>query len=142
MGLLDQIAGALSGGAGAPQGATPQQHAGLGGLVLDMLSGAGGTGGLPGLVQSCQREGLGHVVASWIGTGQNLPITPEQVSQVLGSEKVREIAARVGISPEAAGSVLAKLLPTLVDHATPNGEIPQGAGLQDGLSALRKTLGV
>jgi uncharacterized protein YidB (DUF937 family) len=143
MGLLDQVVGALSGGAsGLPQGVTPQQHAGLGGMVLDMLSGSGGSGGLAGLAQSFNQQGLGHLVASWIGTGQNLPVTPEQISQVLGSEQVRSMAAKIGVSPEAAGSVLASILPKLVDKATPAGQIPQEGALQDGLGALRKTLGV
>ena len=142
MGILDQVVGALSSGASSsPQGATPQQHAGLGGLVLDMLSGSGGGGGLQGLVQAFGRQGLGHVVASWIGTGQNLPISADQLNQVLGSEQVKAMAAKVGLSPEAASSVLAGLLPALVDKATPTGRMPEG-GAPEAFGALRKSLGL
>ncbi len=133
MGLFDQVLGAASG--------ATQQHTGLAAMVVDLLSGAGGGGGLQGLVKTFGEQGLSHVMASWIGTGQNLPIDPGQVNQVLGGEQVQAMAAKVGISPEAASSMLSKLLPTLVDQATPAGQIPEEGALQQGLGVLRKTFG-
>ncbi|MHA0110932.1 YidB family protein, partial [Klebsiella pneumoniae] len=65
-------------------------------------------GGLQGLIQSFHDKGLGSLVQSWVGTGQNLPITADQISHVLGSDQVKQLASAAGISPDAAGSTLAK----------------------------------
>jgi len=81
-------------------------------------------GGLQGLVQSFHDKGLGELVSSWIGTGPNPPITADQVHQVLGSDQVKALAAKVGISPDTAGSAIAQLLPGLIDKLTPNGAVP------------------
>jgi uncharacterized protein YidB (DUF937 family) len=81
-------------------------------------------GGLQGLVQSFHDKGLGGIASSWVGSGANSPITAEQVHQVLGSDQVKELAAKAGINPDTAGSVIAQLLPTLVDKLTPNGSVP------------------
>ena len=95
-------------------------------------------GGLSGLLQCLQEKGLGGLVSSWVGTGQNLPITPDQIQHVLGTDQVKQLAAKAGMSPEAAGNVLAQLLPTLVDKLTPNGEMPQHSTLlETGMSILQ-----
>jgi uncharacterized protein YidB (DUF937 family) len=95
-------------------------------------------GGLSGLVQSFHEKGLGAVAASWVSTGQNLPISADQIQQVLGSDQVKQLAAKAGISPDAAGSALSQLLPTLVDKLTPNGQMPQHSSLLEmGMSVLQ-----
>jgi uncharacterized protein YidB (DUF937 family) len=104
-----------------------------------MLSGSDG-GGLSGLVKQFAAKGLGHIVSSWIGTGENLPISPEQLQSVLGSEQVQAIAARLGISPQAASAGLAQVLPQVVDKMTPNGEVPQGDLLSKGVELLKGKL--
>src|SRR6266852_7832471 len=86
-------------------------------------------GGLSGLVQQFHDKGLGGLITSWVGTGQNLPISADQIQHVLGSEQVKELAARAGISPDSVSSHLSQLLPVLVDKLTPNGEVPQGGSL-------------
>jgi uncharacterized protein YidB (DUF937 family) len=99
-------------------------------------------GGLSGLVQQFHDKGLGGLVTSWVGTGQNLPISADQLQHVLGSEQVKELAAKAGISPEAASSHLSQLLPMLIDKLTPNGQLPQGSSpLEEGMSML-KNLGL
>ena len=98
-------------------------------------------GGLPGLVQSFHDKGLGNLVSSWVGTGQNLPISAEQIQHVLGSEQVKQLAAKAGISPDVAGSSLAQLLPTLVDKLTPNGQMPQHSSLLETGMGLLQSLG-
>ena len=78
------------------------------------------------------------MVSSWVGTGQNIPISPDQIQHVLGSDQVKQLAAKAGMSPEAAGNVLSQLLPTLVDKLTPNGEMPQHSTLlETGMSILQ-----
>ena len=94
-------------------------------------------GGLSGMLQSFHDRGLGGLVSSWVGTGQNLPISADQIQHVLGSEQVKELAAKAGISPDIASNALSQLLPTLVDKLTPNGQMPQHSSLlETGMSIL------
>jgi len=135
MGLLDSVIGALSGGQQA-QGAA---GGGLGGLigmvtsnpqllqaVTGMLGNDGEHGGLGGLVSKFEQAGLGNVVGSWIGNGQNQPVTGDQLTQVLGSGAISNIAAKLGVSPDEAAGQLSNILPGLVNHLTPNGQAPAG----------------
>jgi len=131
MGLLDQLAhGAL--------GALSDEHAaGLAKAVLDHLQSQ--PGGLNGLVTAFEQQGLGNVVASWIGTGQNLPVNADQLRAVLGDERIAALAARAGIPPDQAAAALQQLLPTLIDHLTPNGQVPAPGSLASvGLALFRK----
>jgi uncharacterized protein YidB (DUF937 family) len=133
VGLLDNLEGqglaSLLGGGSSPL---------LTGL-LQMVQNQ--PGGLQGLVQSFQDKGLAGLVSSWVGTGQNLPISADQIHQVLGSQQVQSLAASAGISPDAAGSTIAQLLPTLVDKLTPNGQVPAHNNLMDTVSGLLQNLG-
>jgi len=130
MGLLDSVLGmaqqALSGQA-TEGGASPD----LLQAALGMLNSDAPGGGIGGLVQAFQQGGLGNVVQSWIGTGQNLPISPEQLQSVLGGEggPLAQIAGKLGMNPADVAGHLSQLLPQLVDHATPDGQMPQGGGL-------------
>jgi uncharacterized protein YidB (DUF937 family) len=100
-------------------------------------------GGLSGLVQQFHDKGLGGLVTSWVGTGQNLPISADQLQHVLGSEQVKELAAKAGISPDMVTSHLSQLLPGLIDKMTPDGQVPQGGSsiLEEGMGML-KNLGL
>ena len=77
----------------------------------------------------CAVALLNQVVKSWIGNGQNLPVTGEQIQQVLGNEQVAAIARQLGVDPSQASAQLAQVLPGLVDKLTPNGQVPQGGDL-------------
>jgi uncharacterized protein YidB (DUF937 family) len=95
-------------------------------------------GGLSGMVQSFHEKGLGGIMSSWVGTGHHLPITADQIQHVLGSEQVKELAAKAGISPDLASSSLATMLPSLIDKLTPNGQMPDHTNLvQMGMSILQ-----
>jgi uncharacterized protein YidB (DUF937 family) len=98
-------------------------------------------GGLQGLVQSFHNNGLGSLVSSWVSTGQNLPISADQIHQALGSSQVQALATKAGISPDAAGSAIAQLLPTLVDKLTPSGQVPAHNDVMDIVSGLLQNLG-
>ncbi len=133
MGLLDDLENkAISSVTGG--GSNP-----LATQVLQMIQQQ--PGGLSGLVQSFHDKGLGGLAASWVGTGQNLPISADQIQHVLGSTQVQALAAKAGISPEVASSQLAQLLPTLVDKLTPNGQMPQQGNLVEMGMNLLKSLG-
>ena len=95
--------------------------------VLGQLMGSGGQGGLSAIVAKLEQAGFGDQVKSWIGTGQNLPITADQLKQVLGSDTVRELAAKYNIPIDQVAEVLAHQLPLAVDQASPNGKLPHTA---------------
>lgn len=129
MGLLDSVLGALGG-----QVQNPMMD-----LVKGLIANPNG-GGLAGLLQQFQAGGLGHLADSWVGKGQNLPISPEQIQSVLGSEWVRQMAAKVGIAPDALSGHLANVLPQLVDKVTPEGTVPDQNTVQQGLGGLLQGL--
>ena len=95
--------------------------------VLSEIFGTGGQGGLSAIVAKLQQAGFGDLVKSWIGNGQNLPITADQLRQVLGSDTVRQIAAKYNIPIDQVTEVLAHELPLAVDKASPDGELPHTA---------------
>ena len=96
-------------------------------------------GGLQGLVQSFHEKGLGGLMNSWVSTGPNPPMTTDQVHQTLGGDKVKELAAAAGISPDIASSAIAQLLPGIVDSLTPNGQVPEHNAVMDIASSLLKS---
>jgi uncharacterized protein YidB (DUF937 family) len=98
----------------------------LASIASSMLSNDGEHGGVTGLVNKFEQAGLGEVVQSWIGTGSNLPISGDQLQQVLGSDTVTNIAEKLGVNPTEAMGQLSSLLPGVVDQLTPNGELPSG----------------
>jgi uncharacterized protein YidB (DUF937 family) len=132
MGLFDSVLSAATQAAGGalgqgnmPGGASPDALLqGLAGL----LNGAGGAGGngLAGLVSQFQQGGLGEVVASWVSTGANLPVSADQIGQVLGGDGLGRFAQALGIDPQQAAGQLSHWLPQVVDGLTPNGQLPAG----------------
>jgi uncharacterized protein YidB (DUF937 family) len=141
MGLLDSVIGAVT------QNVQSGQGGNAGGLlqhVIGMLANnSGGSGGLGELVQSFEKAGLGNVVNSWVSTGHNLPISAEQLQQVVGSGKIAEIAQSLGLQPGDVAAQLSHILPKAVDHVTPNGQIPAGGLAHADIgSALTSLLGM
>jgi uncharacterized protein YidB (DUF937 family) len=82
-------------------------------------------GGLQGVVNEFENKGLGATVRSWVGTGPNQPISPEQVHQALGPELLQQLAAKSGLSVQELTQKLSQVLPKAVDTMTPNGSIPK-----------------
>jgi uncharacterized protein YidB (DUF937 family) len=138
MGLFDSIAGqfvqqatsALSGGAQSADGNN----------IMQMLTGLLNNpelGGISGLVSAFQKNGLGDTVASWISNNTNLPISAEQIQSVLGQGPLQDLASKMGLSTETVASTLSEQLPSLVDQLTPNGELPSGNLMAQGLGMLK-----
>lgn len=125
MGLLDSVLGAVGG----------QEQNSVMSLVTGLITDPN-SGGLSGLLDRFKSGGLGNLADSWVGTGENLPISAEQIQGVLGSEQVQQLAAKVGIAPEALSGQLASLLPQLIDKVTPNGSVPDQGSLQQGLGGM------
>ncbi|HYD60776.1 MAG TPA: YidB family protein [Noviherbaspirillum sp.] len=94
--------------------------------ALSLLANNGQAGGLNGLVEQFDRAGLGNVIHSWIGSGENVPITGEQIQQVLDQGQIHRIAEDTGLSEPEAANQLGDMLPDLVDKLTPAGHVPPG----------------
>ncbi len=129
MGLLDSVIGAMAGAQGGTQNGGAQGA--LLNAVIAMLAngqqqGGGGVGGLGDLIGRFTQGGLGDVIGSWIGHGQNAPISADQLSKVLGSDAIGQIAAQLGLSHGEAASQLSQILPQAVDQLTPHGQVPEG----------------
>ena len=157
MGLLDSILGQVLAGGAQPQqgqGQAPDLGALLGGLggsggaggMGDMgnLAGAlggllannGQAGGLGGLVSKFEQAGMGDVIGSWIGNGQNAPVSGDQLHQALGGDVVSGLAQKFGMNTQTLLPLLAAVLPMVINHLTPQGQAPaQGLGNQDDLLA-------
>ena len=125
MGLLESIRTALSGAAGPGN-----DNRSLGQIAATLIDNHPSGKGLAGLLEEFEQHGLGSVARSWVGTGENLPVTEEEIRQVLGSEAIQGIAAKVGITPEQISSALTHFLPMFVDKLTPDGQVPQGQELE------------
>lgn len=133
-GALGGVLGQVLGGSGGGGQATPQMAGGLAQAAIELLTKGGGANGL---VEAFAKNGLGDVVSSWISTGQNLPVSADQIGQVLGGDGLAGLASKFGVSPDVAGQILSKALPTVVDHATPTGAAP-GGNLLDVIGGLLK----
>jgi len=137
MSILSTLAGALEGAAnlnpgagsgGAAAGAGPMAGSASGALVLSQILEAlrQQPGGLTSMLQSLQQGGLGHLVQSWIGTGANLPVSADQLRNALGSDWISRITRMTGLSQVQVEQHLSGVLPQIVDHLSPNGQLPQG----------------
>jgi uncharacterized protein YidB (DUF937 family) len=129
-GLAGVLGGLLQGQGGAQQGGGMGNLAVFLPVVVSLLANNGQNGGLGGLMDKFNQAGLGPVLSSWIGSGQNAPISGEQLGNVLGGDTLTELAGKLGMSPGDAAGQLAQVLPGLIDHLTPHGQAPAN-GLGD-----------
>ena len=139
MGVLDQLLGQVLGpaGEGAP-GQAPGQGAQGASLLAGLLEMVQQGGGLDGLLRQFQQHGLGDAISSWISTGQNQAITAAQLTRVLGQGRIGELAQRAGLPQQSGANAIAQLLPAVIDHLTPQGQVPQQGQLaQIGADLLR-----
>lgn len=145
MGLLDGLIGQVIGKAlGGGQAAAGGQPGRTGNPMLDLVMGMmtnPQSGGLQGLLGNLSQAGLGDAVKSWVGTGANIPVSGDQIQSALGSEQIAAIAQKFGLKPEDVAGQLAQILPQAVDKVTPDGQVPDGAGLEQGIAMLRKIMG-
>ena len=132
MGLLDSILGAVTGQSGATGEANP-----LVGMLGSLLT---QSGGLQGLASKFAQSGQGNAFQSWVGMGENQPVSSGQIQNALGSEQVSAIASRLGVDPAVASNFLAEYLPKVVDKLTPAGKIDPAADHQQGLAAMLPSL--
>lgn len=129
MGLFDSLVGSVLSNLGN-QADNPMLRS-----VASML--ANHEGGIDGLIQQFKDKGMGDVIGSWIGTGQNAPISADQLKDVLGEGKIAEIANSLGISHGDAAGQLSTALPQLIDKLTPNGQI-DGSMIEQAIAMFAK----
>jgi uncharacterized protein YidB (DUF937 family) len=118
MGFLDSIAGAVLSKIGGEKGGMAQ-------AAIEIFN---QNGGIEGMLEKFKAGGLAEQAASWVGKGDNLPITAEQISNVLGNGAIADLADKFGISPETLSAQIAKHLPTMIDKLTPNGQVEGSSG--------------
>jgi uncharacterized protein YidB (DUF937 family) len=126
MGVLEGLAKEVAAGTGGGD-----SHTAMASAVLGMLT-KQGAGGLQALVQSFQGQGLEEVVSSWVGPGANRPVSPDQVYSALGADNVQQLARQAGVSSAMAKTLLAAVLPVLIDKMTPGGAMPSEQSLLGG----------
>lgn len=130
LGLMALLAsGVLSRGGSAGQAADAAPQLAPTGRSPTEEDGGGLLGGLGGLLTKLQSGGLGDVAKSWIGTGQNQPVSPGQLGSALGPDIVKTLAQRSGLSEEEITKQLSQALPGFVDKLTPQGRLPTTAEL-------------
>ncbi len=137
MGLLDGLLGSVLGKAlgGGQQGNMLMELAT--GLLTNPQS-----GGLSGLLDKFKAAGLGDQAASWVSTGENIPVSGDQIHNALGGDFIQQIASKLGVDASQTSGSLAQLLPQLIDKLTPDGAVPQDTNqLEQGLAGFRKLLG-
>jgi len=123
-GFLSGALGNLLGGAGTNTGGGTS-GGGLAGSAGGLLQQAfQSAGGVNGILDKCEKAGLGDKVRSWIGSGSNLPISPDEVERIFPPEQIDRWAQDHGLPAGAASEVLAHLLPHAVDQSTPDNRPP------------------
>jgi uncharacterized protein YidB (DUF937 family) len=126
-GIVNQILGGLMGGA---QG---NQSTALTGILQQVLSSNGG--GVASLMSRFEAAGLGNHAQSWVSSGENMPVSADQIGKVFSAEEIQGWAAQAGTTPDKMSAVLAEALPHAVDHVTPDGQVPEPNATPD-LSSL------
>ncbi len=135
MGIFDEMAkgllGKVLGGGGSPNPLVD--------VVLGLITNPQ-TGGIQGLIQTFKEKGLGDAMSSWISTGENQPVSGEQIQHALGGSFIQQIAQQLGSSKSEVSGSLSNLIPQIIDKLTPTGTLPEGDALNQGLSRLKKGL--
>ncbi|MVT03141.1 hypothetical protein CD006_10840 [Enterobacter sp. 10-1] len=129
MGLLDQIGGMLGGQAGKAE------------QLQAIMAWVQQQGGVQGILEKFRSGGLGEIVESWIGQQGNIPVSSDQVTSVFGSPALQDLAAKLGIDPQTASSLISEYLPKIVDGLSPEGEAPARQDLlSEGVNLLKGKL--
>ena len=132
MGILDNLAGMT--GQQQNRGGGGTQQAIIAALMAVINSPQ--VGGLSGLISRLTNKGLGKEASSWVSTGNNVPVSPDQVQQGLGSDIISQLAAKAGLSQEQVATHLSGLLPTVVDKLTPDGKVDENRAQTSAMDLL------
>ena len=118
MGMLDGLVGSVL-------GKVMGEKAGMAQVAMEMFNTNGGVGGI---LEKFKTGGLADAAASWVGTGDNIPVSADQISSVLGNDQIAATAEKFGIDPATLSAQIAEYLPSVVDKMTPNGAVEANSG--------------
>lgn len=96
----------------------------------------GQSGGLNGLISQFKTKGLGNIISSWVGTDKNLPISSDQIKNVLGDDTIKSMSTKLGMDTNSLTEQLSKLMPQVIDKLTPEGKVPEGDLMSKGMDLL------
>ncbi len=130
MGFLGGLLSNVMGGNASPE------HTNVAQVLLQHLGNNQESGGLQDILSKFQNAGLGEQANSWVSTGANQPINPDQVEQGMGSGLLNQLAAKAGVSPTVAKIALAAALPFIVNHLTPNGQVPDQGSIAQKIKGM------
>lgn len=133
MGLLDSLIASVTGNANTAGDAGNPLATALHSLLSQ-------NGGIEGLMNKFSQGGLGEVFSSWVGLGENKPVSADQISKILGSGQLTSLASSLGVDQTQVSGFLADYLPKIIDKLTPSGQVQPGADSADGLAALVPSL--
>ena len=146
-GLGGLLGGLLGGSRGGSSGGVANVLGGLAGrsggspamkMLLPAVTGMLAGGGLSKVLSGFKAQGLSSQADSWVGKGHNKSVSADQVSKVLGNDKIAEIAQKLGVSNGEAASSLAAMLPNVINHVPPKGKVPAGHRVDSALNQLQQ----
>ena len=110
--------------------------------LTDLAGGDSSKGGfdLSSLLSKMDSGGLGAIAKTWLGDGNNEAISPDQISTMLGADKISEFASKLGLSNEEAAGGLSEALPQMVDKASSGGSLLDSIGGVSGAVGLASKL--
>jgi uncharacterized protein YidB (DUF937 family) len=132
-GLIGQLLSSFLGG--QKEG----QPAAIAGILQQILAANGG--GVDSIVSRFAAAGLGNHAQSWVSTGENLPVSADQIGEAFSANEIEGWATQAGTTPDKLRAVLAEALPHAVDHVTPGGQVPPANAIPDLSSLVSRFLG-
>lgn len=100
-------------------------------------------GSLTSFIDKFKQNGLSNIVESWLGEGKNLPISAEQVQNVLGIDSIAQLAQKIGLDNPQTSGLLSQYLPDIIKHLSSGGQDISKIGdtlLAQGLDFLKNKL--
>ena len=135
---LGGMLGGQSGGLGGMLGSLAGGGAGGGmlGMLMPVVGGLLAGGGLQKIMSGLEHQGAGAQASSWVAKGENQPVTGQQMKDAVGVDQLAQIAEKLGVSHDQAAEVLAKVIPHVVDKASPDGAMPSQEAVDSTVGAL------
>lgn len=118
-------------------GSLSQSNPAIANLVSGVLT---ENGGLDGLINKFQAGGFQDLAMSWVGKGTNLPISADQINQVLGNETIQNFAQKLGLDSHSVAQQISEHLPTIIDKLTPDGQLPTAGNIASNLGSVAKNI--
>lgn len=137
-GSMGDLLGGFVGGGGSSMGALGGKGALMAMLLPMVMQWVKRSGGVNSVLERFQQKGYSQQAASWVSTGENESIALQAIDQVVGSDELSSLSRQLGVGADDVASGMAHILPEVVSHLTPQGDVPPDADnrLDNGMSAL------